>query len=238
LLDSAPKDTRLSSADTCGLYYFPEIPCDVDKGAAAAPGRGHFVSGAQHPDNDGAAGQAEARDAEQIQGLIEDAFNKGVDQGKAAAIAAQQENVDNAALALKETVEKLVRIRQQDVERMETETVKLALAIARKIIGYETDQGPVIGHVVRTAMRKVADPRHLTLRLNPKDIDTVRAFQRELLPDDDVGADLGLEADESIGKGGCIIETQLGDVDARIDQQIKIIDALLIEQLPKPHVEG
>jgi flagellar biosynthesis/type III secretory pathway protein FliH len=79
-------------------------------------------------------------------------------------------------LHFKEAVEGLVRIRRRDVERMETETVRLALAIARKIIGYETEQGEVIGHVVKTAMQKVADPRHLTLRLNPKDIDTVKLF--------------------------------------------------------------
>jgi flagellar biosynthesis/type III secretory pathway protein FliH len=55
----------------------------------------------------------------------------------------------------------------------------------------------------------------LTLRLNPKDIDTVKDFQQDLLPDDDVSTDLRLEADETIQRGGCIIETKLGDVDAQ-----------------------
>lgn len=238
MLANAPKDTHMSSADTCGLYYFPEIPCDGEKGEASASACGHFVSGAQNQNSDGTSPLADVQDPEQIRHLIEEAYNKGLDQGKASAMAAQQEKVDSAAVAFKEAVEGLVRIRRRDVERMEMETVRLSLAIARKIIGYETDQGEVIGHVVKAAMQKVADPRHLTLRLNPKDIDTVKDFQQDLLPDDDVSTDLRLEADETIQRGGCIIETKLGDVDARIDQQIKIIDALLTQQLPKRTVEG
>jgi flagellar biosynthesis/type III secretory pathway protein FliH len=49
---------------------------------------------------------------------------------------------------------------------------------------------------------------------------------------------LRLEADETIQPGGCIIETQLGDVDARIDQQIKVLEDLLTTQLPKIAIEG
>jgi len=121
---------------------------------------------------------------------------------------------------------------------METETVRLALAIAKKVIGHETEHGPVIQHVLKAAMKKVVDPRHLTIRLNPKDIDTVDGFKQELLLADDVGALLRLEADEMIQRGGCMIETKLGDLDARIDQQIKIIEDLLKDQLPKHSTKG
>ena len=132
----------------------------------------------------------------------------------------------------------MVRIRRQDIDRMEAATVRLALAIAKKIIGNETEHVKIIEHVVKTAMKKVADPRNLTMRLNPKDIDTVNEFQQELFLSDDFNAVLHLEADKTIQRGGCIIETQLGDVDARIDQQIKVIEELLTAQLPKIPIEG
>ena len=178
------------------------------------------------------------QEKEQIQQLAEAAFNKGRDQGRAETIAAQQEKVDHSAAALKRAVEEMARIRQQDVDRMETETVRLALAIAKKVIGHETEHGPVICHVLNAAMKKVVDPRHLTIRLNPKDIDTVEGFKQELLLTDDFGALLRLEADEMIQRGGCMIETKLGDLDARIDQQIKIIEDLLQDQLPKHSTKG
>ncbi len=204
--------------------------------AVSTPGQ--FVSGTHRIDDDRSSESAQLQESEQIHHLIEEAFNKGIDQGCARTIAEQQEKVNQATVALKTTVQELVRIRQNDIERMETETVRLALAIAKKIIGNETEYGSVIGHVVKTALKKVADPRHVTLRLNAKDVDTVNGFKQELLLTDDLGSVLHLETDETIQRGGCMIETKLGDVDARIDQQIKIVEELLSAQLPKQSLES
>jgi flagellar assembly protein FliH len=96
----------------------------------------------------------------------------------------------------------------------------------------------VIQQVLKAAMKKVVDPRHLTVRLNPKDIDTVNGCRQEWLLADDAGALLHLEADEMIQRGGCTIETKLGDLDARIEQQIKIIEDLLNAQLPKKSTQA
>lgn len=199
---------------------------------------GHFVSGALKQNNDNAALSNPPQDAQQVECQIEEAFRKGKNQGCTETIASQQEKVDCAAIALNTAVEEMARIRQEEIQRMETATVRLALAIAKKIIGKESEHGTLIGHVVKTALNKVADPRHLTLRLHPKDIDTVNAFQQELLMADDFDSVFKLEADESILRGGCIIETKLGDVDARLDQQIRILEELLTDQLPKHPTEG
>ena len=117
---------------------------------------------------------------------------------------------------------------------MEMETVHLALAIAKKIVGDAVSGGEVIHHAVRTALQKVNDPRQLVIRLNPVDLEAVQASAHELLPADEFGTGLRIEADEAIQQGGCIVETQLGDIDARIDKQLGIVEELLIDQLPKP----
>lgn len=238
MLANSPKDNPLSSSESCALYYFPEIPDSQETGGATASTHGQFVGGALDRRDDGSAMGARPQEKEQIQQLTEAAFNKGRDQGRAETIAVQQKKVEQGAAALKRAVEEMACIRQQDVDRMETETVRLALAIAKKVIGHETEHGPVIQHVLKAAMKKVVDPRHLTIRLNPKDIDTVEGFKQELLLTDDFGALLRLEADEIIQRGGCMIETKLGDLDARIDQQIKIIEDLLQDQLPKHSTKG
>ena len=238
MLANSPKDNPLSSAESCALYYFPEIPSSQEKNCAAGSTRGQFISGAVEPSDDRSSAGAQTQDQEQIQQLIEEAFNKGMDQGRAETIAAQQEKIDRGAAALKNAIEEMVRVHQQDVDRMETETIRLALAIAKKVIGHETEHGTVIGHVLKSAIKKVVDPRHLTVRLNPKDIDTVNGLKQELLLADDFGAVIHLEADEMIQRGGCIIETKLGDVDARIDQQIRIIEELLKDQFPKHVTNG
>ena len=238
MLANSPKDNPLPSSNACALYYFPEIPGSQEQDCAAPSTRGHFVSGPLDQGDEITASGAQDRETEPIQQLIDEAFNKGKNQGCAETVAAQQEHVDNGVNALKRALKEIHRIRQQDVDRMETETVRLALAIAKKVIGYETEHGPVIAHVLKKAMKQVVDHRHLILRLNPKDIDSVNGLKPELHMADDSGTVVRLEADESIQRGGCIIETKLGDLDARIDQQIRIIEALLKDQLPRSAVKA
>lgn len=238
MLANAPKNNGLSASEAGALYYFPEIPCSAGKEPETATDNGHFVGGSLDRNADQPHTNENRRDSTQVAGLIEEAFNKGMDQGRAETIAAQQKRVDKAAEALKTAVDALIRVRQQDMDRMETETVRLALAIAKKVVAHDTEHGRTIAHVVKAAMKKVTDPRQLTLKLNPQDVDAVQALGHESLMADDFASTLHMEADEAVLRGGCIIETQLGDVDARIDQQIKIVEELLTDQLPKSPIQG
>jgi flagellar biosynthesis/type III secretory pathway protein FliH len=233
LLAETLKDHALSSSGSCPLYYFPEISGGQGKENAEDACHGHFVGGAFDRNTDTPPANGDTEDSARLQAMMKEAFDKGLEQGRAEIIAARQEKLDRAAAALEAAVEEMERIRQQDLARMETETVRLALAVAEKIIGDQAEQGKAIEHVIKAAMEKVSDPRHLILRLNPKDVDTVREANRQLHPADDAGTAFRLETDPGIQRGGCIIETKLGDVDARIDQQIRIVKELLTAELSK-----
>lgn len=165
--------------------------------------------------------------------LVEEAFAKGMDRGRSEVMVALKEKVDQATFALKTAIEELGRVREKDVKQMEVETVRLSMAIAKKIIGAEVSRREVIAHVVKKAMQKVTDPRSLTLRINPKDSETLRELQESQSAIGDIPANFTLVEDESILQGGCIIETTLGDVDARIDQQIKLVEEQLSSGLPE-----
>lgn len=47
-------------------------------------------------------------------------------------------------------------------------------------------------------MEKVADQRHMTLRLHPEDIETVNIFQEGMLTGDEISSVLAVEADNPI----------------------------------------
>ena len=44
---------------------------------------------------------------------------------------------------------------------------------------------------------------------------------------------ISFEADETILTGGCLIETNSGDIDARIDKQIEAVDEAFKSELAK-----
>ncbi len=240
MLANSQKNDHLATVESCPLYYFPEIPNASNvKTQADCPARfssGPFKGNEEPPPQELEEPNSEATqiDAEQIQCLIEESFNKGMEQGRTEIEAVQKEKINAAVAAFEASIKEMHRIRQHDIEDMEAEIVRLALAISKKIIGYESEHGTMVQHVVHQAMQKVNDTRHCIIKLNPADVETVQDFHQDLIPADDLGTTIRIEADEGIQRGGCFIETKLGDVDARLDKQIKIIEELLADQIRKP----
>ncbi|PIE67140.1 MAG: hypothetical protein CSA23_05690 [Deltaproteobacteria bacterium] len=234
MLANSPKDSSpSSSAETRGLYYFPEIPSREPKGDGMVPHSTNFVGGAVETPEEKEPDSSNPEDSVPVRALIDEAFAKGVAQGRAETEASQQAQVDTAVGAMQAAIESIEQLRIKDTQRMEIQTVRLAMAIARKIIGAAAGQEETIAHVVNAAMQKVSDQRQLVIRLNPADRQTVDAFKQDLLIDGDAGNQIRLEEDNTISQGGCVIETRLGDIDARIEQQIKVLEALLEAQLPQ-----
>ena len=235
----SPKHHTPSCNESCALYYFPEISASADRNRSAATAEsGQFVGSMpaagrrpQRQDADDAA-------SKEMDARLEAAFNKGLIQGREEAAAAQQAAAKKATDAFRAAVEEMVRVRRQDSEQMEREAVRLALAIARKIIGNACENGTAIGHVVRQALQQVPDPRQLVVRLNPKDIDNIDLMEAAQTSVEDADANVRVQPDETIQQGGCIVETRLGDVDARIAQQIRIIEDRLTAQLSSNPAES
>ena len=127
-----------------------------------------FVGMGLGNDHDGSASPGNLEDSEEVRQLVEEAFAKGQEKGRAEVAAANREKIEQAVAALKAAIEEMEKKSLPGPRaRMEIETVRLALAIAKKIVRYETEHGDVIEKVVKAAMQQVADPRKLRVRSTP-----------------------------------------------------------------------
>ena len=100
----------------------------------------------------------------------------------------------------------------------------LALAIAEKIVSHEIKiNKEVVLNVAKAALKKVVDTRKIKIRVASTDFQFLKDFKPELLDIQDKLENITLEEDSSITGGGCVIETNLGDVDARIEEQLKVV---------------
>jgi len=91
--------------------------------------------------------------------------------------------------------------------------ITLALAVAQKIVGDTLIHHPdTILACVRDVLRIDADAAPLCLRLHPDDL----AIVRSQLAEDLRSRDCRLVADASLARGGCRVETALGDIDATL----------------------
>ena len=113
----------------------------------------------------------------------------------------------------------------------EAELVKLAVAVAKKVIGHsvEMDPGAVL-QSAKEALRSVRSEKRVTIRVNPSDEGAVREQAGPLKM---LGAEIGelvVIGNPSIEAGGCIVESDLGIIDAQISTQLASIENALLRR--------
>lgn len=115
-------------------------------------------------------------------------------------------------------------------QSLEQSTMKFGIAVAEIIIKREVsiDKGLVLQQV-REALKRVVGVERIKLRVNPQDEFIVKENRAAVTEDSDSIRDIIIDLDETIEPGGCILESDSGNVDARLSTQLKKIEESLFE---------
>lgn len=231
------------------LHYFPEIPLHPNENrrvvsASPASDMGpRFVrdgpcTAAPIPVSSsiGASGgpQTHRPSARTIEDIETEAYIRGFNKGEKAGFDAAGEKIASFQAMLTGAIEELSHIQKQIRRDTEKEVVELALVVAERIVRQElsSNRQAIVG-VVREALQKVEHQQAVVIKINPAEIQFLDPSQLSFT--DTAGQTnnirIRIEADETITRGGCFIETESGDVDARIETQIDIIKATFLEKL-------
>ena len=98
---------------------------------------------------------------------------------------------------------------------------QLALAICQMVINEHIKvDGQTAKAIAIKALQEAVVGETAIIMANPDDCAMLTQFQEELRRIAG-GAGIRIEADASIGKGGCIVKTDFGEVDARIETLLK-----------------
>lgn len=136
---------------------------------------------------------------------------------------AESELIDNL-LAIKE-------IRLQALQEVEQDVLKLSIKLAEKIIGREVRQDEMTrGEIVLNALRQARQQEMLTVRVNASDLPVVEQM-RERIDAFGRAKHIDFIADQSVKEGGCIIESQSGTIDARLETQLRILENSLLARV-------
>ncbi|WP_206524140.1 FliH/SctL family protein [Lujinxingia sediminis] len=135
-------------------------------------------------------------------------------------------------LASEEMLEALARARAEYdllLKRAEPDMVRLAFQIASRLIGEMLEMAPErVEQMVACSLELVRGKRQVLLRVHPEDLATLRAAEARLSYVIG-GAPVHLQADDEVARGGCLIETESGQIDARLQTQLDVLQAALLD---------
>jgi type III secretion protein L len=114
-------------------------------------------------------------------------------------------------------------------EKHEAELVRLAVKIAEKIIGEELRTRPeTIVSIVRECLRTVRHEQRLVIQVNPSESDLVERMAKRLREAVGLDRQIQIVADRNVAAGGCIVESEMGVIDARLETQLGRLEEILL----------
>ncbi len=198
---------------------------------------------AEEPSTNARAGERvakanfEQRLAEETRQASESGRKRGHEEGRRAERDAQAPTVvaeaDRHRRQTLESIENLSREREQYFQAIEQEVVRLALAVAARILRREAQMDPLLlTGAVRVALGQVVATSEIRLRVPAKEADLWRETMA-LLPK--LTAKPLVVADESMLLGECVIESKVGTVDLGIRSQLGEIERGFFDRAGSPN---
>lgn len=148
---------------------------------------------------------------------------------RAAAEAGREDARAHAAAGLAGTA----AARGRRLEALEGEVAAVALEVARTIVGEALALRPeLVVALARRALERVRSRREIALRVHPDDAPLVQAALPRLAALLERSPGLTLREDPGLCRGGVVVETETGRVDARVEAQLALLERALGDDAP------
>lgn len=197
-------------------FEYEQLESSVHLGGTAADRSALILAEAR---NEATAIRAAARDA---------GFEAGLAEGRTVA--------DQEIVPAKSALEHAARLVERELESraalLERQAAELAVRIAERIVGSAFELRPeLVLDTVQGVLRGVLERDRIVLEVNPEDLGLVQASVG------DVAASLGgirsleVVAEARVGRGGCVVRTVEGEVDATVAGQLDRAHEVLLAAL-------
>jgi type III secretion protein L len=154
-----------------------------------------------------------ARAEEEAERVRNDARAKGLDEARAEAV----------TLLFQTRM-----LRDQALAATEKEIVDVALAAAERIVGYELEREPgVIASIVSPLLNRVRGANQVKVRVHPLDVEGLQEATVRLGSQAELNCAILVEPDPTMARGGCVVCTDIGTLDASIEVQLELLARVL-----------
>ena len=196
----------------------------------------------QQAQDEADAADAEARkkseelvaDAEtRVASIEKEAFDKGFDEGKEQGYQEGYTEVERLIEHLHKIINSAIEKRNEIIDESETQLINLVLQIAQKVIKVisENQKNVVINNVIQS-LRKLKTRNDVIIRVNLEDVELTSDHIKDFMRMVENVKSITVVEDSTVDRGGCIIETDFGEIDARIASQFNEIQQKVIEMAP------
>ncbi len=170
--------------------------------------------------------------------IVSEARNEGFEQGSQEGFEKGSAEVERLIERMHKILEAVMQRREEILQDTESQIVELVILMARKVIKIlsENQKNVIMANTV-AALRKVKTRGSVTLRVNIEDVKLTTAHADEFIQHVENVQGITVQEDSSVEKGGCIVETDFGAIDARISSQLTELENKILEVSPVKNIK-
>ena len=178
--------------------------------------------------------EAEAKKSQ----LETEAHENGFEAGRKAGYEDGVAEVNRLIERMHKMVESVMQRREEILSETESQIVELVILMARKVIKIlsESQKNVVMANTL-AALKKVKTRGNVTLRVNLEEVKLTTDHIQEFIQHVENIEAIKVLEDSSVEKGGCIVETDFGAIDARISSQLTELENKILELSPVKNIK-
>jgi flagellar biosynthesis/type III secretory pathway protein FliH len=135
-----------------------------------------------------------------------------------------EKKLNRTTQALGSTLAEISRLRETILTNSTNDMLRLVMAISKQVIGQEVAaREDLIVSIITQALHASIKADEFHIKINPDDLLVVNEKKPLFLASISGLKNITIEADPSIARGGCLVESALGQVDATIDIKLEKI---------------
>ncbi|MDX1952347.1 MAG: FliH/SctL family protein [Verrucomicrobiota bacterium] len=116
----------------------------------------------------------------------------------------------------------------QVAKQCEEHLITLTVQLVERIVGAAAVSQESIASAVRDALAQVEEATSYTILLHPEDLTLLEHSTDSLLPRAGSSEQIAFKTDATISRGGCVVETPFGIIDARRETKLELLKSALV----------
>lgn len=171
---------------------------------------------------------------------LENAFKKGFELGKTEATNKLEQQHSEDLLNQSKDFYNIISTFEDKLKSIENDyhtlVIEVSKRISEKILQREIEIESTIENILEQNLKKIIGSNDVIIRLNPADYELLQKSNNEHLTSAGI-TKIRFESSKNIQLGGCLIESEVGNLDARIETQINELTRALENHFSKVEVE-
>ena len=164
----------------------------------------------------------------------DEGFLLGKDEGYKASLEKRNNEINRGLQDLNDVLLSVQNLKSELIEHNESHILHLIYQIAEKLVYDHIEQKPeVVLEAVRQAVNTAQAEEEVTVLVAPEQIQFLEKYKNSDNEKYEFLENIKLQASEQIQPGGCIVETNYGAIDSRIEERFKKIWTELSAAIPK-----